>query len=315
LSQTAPSIWTYGSSPIWPPPDPNRCDICVGGIQGEFNVALAAGRPSGYTPNQAYFAVVDTTYASLVDLPVAKIENPGQTAGVAPTADSLAAAVAAGTKNADGTVTPNVATSTDGVYPLPQLTYAVVPTTQGWPNFTADDGTTLAAYLKWATTEGQSILPAGSFTLPDDLVQQTATVADKIPTTEPQPRDGGGGGNNNQSGSGTGAGGFGTGTGTGGSGTGTSTGGSYNTGGGSPAGGSNKGGPKSSGEPTGYTPTFTMASDNLSSGIAHPAVPLLILLGLLVVLLGPSIQAWTRRHELTGLPGRARSRFRSGGDG
>ena len=66
-------------------------------MQGEDNTALAVGLPASYTPTDIYVGVIDTTYAKISDLPVAKLSNPGQpAAGVAPTPDALAAAVADG---------------------------------------------------------------------------------------------------------------------------------------------------------------------------------------------------------------------------
>ncbi len=150
---------------------------------------------------------MDTTDAAVNDIPVASVVNPGVTsnAGVAPTANSLAAALTDGTQNADGTITPDYKTQDPNAYPLPMLTYAVVPTTQKWPGFTAGDGKMLRAFIKYATgSDGQKLLPAGGFPLPPPQVQKADSVAAEIPTTEPA--TGGGhhhsGGNGNGNGSG-----------------------------------------------------------------------------------------------------------------
>src|SRR5262249_48217065 len=203
LSQNAPSIWTYGVSSTWPPPDPHSCRICPPGIQGEDNTARAVGFPPTYTPADIYIGEMDSTYAYINDVPTANLVHPGQPdAGVAPNAAGLTAAVAAGHKEDDGTVTPDYTTSDPDAYPIPMLTYAVVPTSQGYPNFSAEDGQTLKAFLQFAVGDGQSHarlradaaaanLPAGSAPLPDDLVAETQQVAGQIPTTKPS---GGGGG-------------------------------------------------------------------------------------------------------------------------
>jgi ABC-type phosphate transport system substrate-binding protein len=291
MSENAPSIWTYGTSTIWPPPDPNRCLTCPGGVTGELNDALAVGFPDSYTNTDIYIGVTDSTYANIVDLPSAKLLNPGQTTPVAPSEASLTTALTAGTKNADGTITPAYNTPVDGAYPLPVLNYAVVPTTEKWPFFTADDGKQLAAFLQYTSNAGQSVLPVGSFQLPDDLAQETQTVAGKIPQTEPTPTGGGHNGNGGGTGGGTGGNFGGSGsccTSTTGNDTGTG-GGSTNTGGG--------GGPKTTSPPPAVEPSFGTVGTHLSSSTSSSAVPILLALALLVLLLGPGIHYFTHRGE------------------
>jgi ABC-type phosphate transport system substrate-binding protein len=289
LSQNAPSIWTYGTSTVWPPPDPNRCLTCPGGVTGELNDALAVGFPDSYTNTDVYIGVTDSTYANIVDLPSAKLLNPGQTTPVSPSEASLSAALTAGTQNADGTITPAYNTPVDGAYPLPILNYAVVPTTQKWPFFTADDGKQLAAFLNYTAGDGQSVLPPGSYPLPDNLKTETQTVAGKIPTTEPTPAGGGhhnnGGGGNNGGGSNFGSGGSCC--------TSTGTGGYTNTSGG----GGGSSGPKPSSTPPAATvASFGAVGSHLSSSTSSSSVPILLALALLVVLLGPGLHYLTH-HE------------------
>ena len=178
------------------------------GVTGEANTAHAVGFPASYDPDQVYIGVMDTTDAAINDIPVASIDQTGAPSGVAPTAASLAAAVADGTKNADGTVTPNYTTQDANAYPMPMLSYAVVPTTRLWPHFTADNGKMLKAFLDYTSTAGQSELPTGSFPLPGAQVDQAQAVAKQIPLTEPTKSGGGkkptkGGGNGNGNGNGT----------------------------------------------------------------------------------------------------------------
>src|SRR5262249_10335500 len=152
-------VWTYGSTSVWPPPDPNACRPCTGGVSGENNVMLNGAVPDPYMPQAVYLSVIDTTYAAIGDLPLVSIVNPGQPeTGVAPSAASIAAAINDATPNTDGTVTPDYATSDPNAYPIPMVSYATVPTSKGWPGFTADDGKVLAAYLRFAVgDDGQSV--------------------------------------------------------------------------------------------------------------------------------------------------------------
>ncbi len=128
LSDNASDLWTWGPTRTWPPTGAPAS--IPQGVTGEANTAHAVGFPASYDPNQVYIGVMDTTDAAINDIPVASIDQTGAPSGVAPTAASLAAAVADGTKNADGTVTPNYTTQDANAYPMPMLSYAVVPTTR-----------------------------------------------------------------------------------------------------------------------------------------------------------------------------------------
>jgi ABC-type phosphate transport system substrate-binding protein len=287
LSATAPDLWTYGPSSVWPPPDPNACRVCPGGIQGENNVARSLSFPFGYTPQNVYIGVLDSTYAAISDLPLANLANPGAPdAGVAPNADSMAAAIGDATTNADGTLTPNWTSSDPAAYPMPMLTYAAVPTSKRWPNFTADDGRTLRSFLTYTSdpAAGQLLLPAGSYPLTPALAAETAAAAAKIPTSEPIPPGGGGqhhptGGGGNPNGGGFGNGGFGN--------------------------GNNGGGPNGTPTPTpkpDTTPTakiaFTNVGAQLSSTTSGSMVPALVALALIAILIGPTLLLAGRRDAV-----------------
>ncbi|MGN6379046.1 MAG: substrate-binding domain-containing protein [Gaiellales bacterium] len=301
MSATAPDVWTYGTATTWPPPDPHPCPTCPGGVQGENITALGVGAPQTYTPDDIYIGVIDSTYAALNDVPVASIENPGQPAGVAPTAASLAAAVSDGTKNADGTITPSYDTTDPNAYPLPMLTYAIVPTTKRWPNFTADDGKMLKGFLAFAAGAGQKVLPNGSFPLPAAQAAQTTAIAAKIPTSEPVPPGGGHHQHHNGQGAGTGTGSAGTGSGTGG-------GASLGGGGGSSGGGNGGSGPGSGKSPhTKVKPVhakplaYTLTAKNLSSSSSGAIVPVLAALALFGIVFGPAVLLFSRsRSALSG---------------
>jgi ABC-type phosphate transport system substrate-binding protein len=304
LTATAPSVWTYGATSVWPPPDPHQCITCPGGVQGESNATQALAFPFFYTAQNIYIGVLDSTYAGIGDLPVASIVNPGQPdSGVAPSPASLASAVGDATTAPDGTLTPNWDTSNPDSYPLPMLSYAAVPTSKGWPNFTADDGKTLAAFLHYTAGDGQQALAKGSYPLTDPLASQTNAAAAKIPTSEPVPP---GGSSQPPTGTGGGSGSFGTGSGSAGS-TGTGGGGSGTTGGGGGSGSST------------YTPkppvavTFVTPTGQLSSSATGSMVPVLIALAALGILIGPSIRLFLKDGGLQ--LSRLRSRLPTRGGG
>jgi len=305
LSDNASDLWTWGPTRTWPPA--GAPPSIPQGVTGEANTAHAVGFPASYDPNQVYIGVMDTTDAAINDIPVADIDQTGGTTGVAPTAASLAAAVADGTKNADGTITPNYTTQDANAYPMPMLSYAVVPTTELWPHFTADNGKMLKAFLDYTSTAGQSELPTGSFPLPPDLVHQTQTVAGQIPLTEPTKGGGGkkphkGGGNGNGNGNGT------TGNGTTGTGT---TGGTTplpQTSSGLPSGtppgspSSSNPPPPSTSNPSGHSgngaPKIAFAPvGNIAAPLSSAVQPVLITLAILGLLIAPLAVLLSRRDQ------------------
>jgi ABC-type phosphate transport system substrate-binding protein len=290
LSATAPDIWTYGPSPVWPPPFPHQCASCAGGVQGEANTADSVGFPLFYTAQDVYLGVIDSTYAAVKALPVAQLVNPGQPdTGVGPSAASVASALHEAAVNADGTITPKYDTSNPASYPMPLLTYAMVPTSKGWPNFLASDGKNLSAFLRYAVGDGQKILVDGSYPLTHELKAQTRTVAGEIPLTGP-PAGGGhhhhpdGGGTGGGS-SGGGGGGSGFGSGGDGSGFGSGSGSGAGAGGGSSQVPAARKGRKAS-TPKPVQTAFTAVGSRLSSpGTMVPAsLGFAILAGLMVPL-------------------------------
>jgi phosphate transport system substrate-binding protein len=280
LTATAPDIWTYGPTTVWPPAAPHQCITCSGGVQGENNATNAVTFPFFYTAQNDYIGILDSTSAAIGDLPVATIVNPGQPeTGVAPSAASLQSALSDATTNADGTLTPDYATSNPDSYPIPMLSYAAVPTSKGWPGFTADDGKTLAAFLRYLAGDGQGLLPGGSYPLTDALTAETVATALKIPTSEPVTP--GGGGHHHQP---TGGGGT---TNFGGGGGGQTGGGYHNPGTSHPA-----GAPKPLPPPVPVA--FTTPPATLSSSTSDAMLPSLVL-ALVALLVGPAV--WLRSRE------------------
>jgi hypothetical protein len=261
---------------VWPPSAPDQCITCSGGVQGESNATNALAFPFFYSAQNVYIGVLDSTSAAIGDLPVAKLANPGQPeTGLAPSPDSLASALGEASTNTDGTLSPNLATSNPGSYPIPMLSYAAVPTSKGWPGFTAVDGKTLAAFLRYAVGDGQQALSGGSYPLTDALIARTTSVAGQIPTSEPVPRaggnphqTGGGGGGANLGGGGGGFGGGGEPSGSGG----------HQTDGGSPL-------------PAPVPAAFRTPIGDLSSSASSSMLPSMVL-ALIALLVGPLL--WLR---------------------
>jgi phosphate transport system substrate-binding protein len=308
LTATAPSIWTYGVTDVWPPPDPHHCLTCPGGELGENIVLRSVASPYFYGSQNIYIGIVDSTYAAIGNLPAASIANPGQPdTGVAPTAASLASALGDATPGTDGMLQPKWDTSNPNSYPLPMLTYAAVPTSKKWPNFTADDGKMLAAFLRYAIGDGQQNLAPGAYPLPDAEVHQTTAVAAEIPTSEPAtPGTGNQSPGGSQGGGSFGGGSFGGGTPT------------------VPVGGGGSGPPVSKSDtsskgahpiPLSYTAVGGALSNSSGSGMQSAMVAL----ALIAILIGPTLLLLTRRNgeplrlPTVSRPSLPRNPFRRGG--
>ena len=275
LTDNDPTDWPTGPTNVWPE---GVCQTC--GVQGAGPEALAVGFPATYQRNQIYIGVMDSTYANLANLPVASITNdPGGTSPppVAPDADSVAAAIADGTKNDDGTTTFDYVTTDPNAYPLPVVGYGVLPTSisTGTAKFSAQDGSTLKDFLTYAIgTNGQKDLAPKSYPLSSDLITEAQAAIKKIPASS-------GGGNGNGDGNGDGSG---SGSGSG-SGTGTGTGGST-----FPTTPPPSTPPPSSSPSPSVSPTIFIAlGTHLSSPASSSIVPILAAVAVIGLLIGPLI--------------------------
>ena len=131
---------------------------------------------------RSLLAVVDTPTAARYGLPTAKLRN---TTGafVAPTDDSMLAAVAAAKPSAvSGVLHLDPTTPAKDAYPLTNLAYAVTAPSV----LDTQAGADYSAFLKYAVGDGQKPgiapgeLPAGYVPLPEALRAQTVAAADKI---------------------------------------------------------------------------------------------------------------------------------------
>jgi hypothetical protein len=120
---------------------------------------------------QAAFAAMNWGDANYFGMSVAALQN---AAGdfVLPTEQSLDAAVADAKTNADGSLTPDYTSTDPNAYPMPSLTYAVVPTRGVTPTQAAQDQAMLTQLLNLTAGADTSDLPAGFVPLPSSLYQE-----------------------------------------------------------------------------------------------------------------------------------------------
>jgi ABC-type phosphate transport system substrate-binding protein len=261
-------------------------------------------------PQQGLLGCVDTSIAAVTPpppppatgaRPLATLQNPTG-AWVDPTSDAVNRALALMTDNGDGTYTPVFGPEFNDAkaYPLPVVTYAIVPKNL--------DDTTRAEtikFLNWAITDGQRPggLPNGYVPLPARVVakakEQIAklTPTEDTTTTVPTPTTvAGGSGGNTSFGQGESA--FGTGAST--SGTGTQT----ATPSGSTTGGSSSGGTTSGSAKNAATPVSTAATTPVLA-LANPgkALPPLLfaIAGILLLVAGPVTRRLDARRRSAGV--------------
>jgi hypothetical protein len=124
--------------------------------------------PNGSISPVAGFAPMNAAEANYYGLLPAALQN---AAGkfVLPTTKSLDAAVAGATENANGTLSPNFRDKNPAAYPLPQIWYAVVPTSNLSATAAQADRTLLGDLLKLSGGSQTSDLPTGFVPLPKSL--------------------------------------------------------------------------------------------------------------------------------------------------
>lgn len=177
---------------------------------------LLAGKGSiGFDPTRTVFGYLDSSTAAFYGLPTVCIQmDPNwATTGtpcVKATPESISAALAEATVNADGTVTTKSRPTNPAAYPLPTITYALALDQQG------DTATAraLRQTVELAVGEGQTQLPQGYAPLPESLRSVSRAAAARyteappaappvttttvpstpsVPTTAPAAPSGGGG--------------------------------------------------------------------------------------------------------------------------
>jgi uncharacterized membrane protein YgcG len=170
------------------------------------------GYPVGGQSLHAAFGAMDASEAVYNGLNIAALMN---AAGnfVLPSTSSVDAALNDATANADGTLSFNYDNTGDaGAYPMPMVTYAVVPTSPLPATQAKSLRNLLTNIVAYTHAGGGSVpFPGGYFPLPDNLYNQaTAAIANDIHAAPSSSH--GGGGNGPGSGSG-GSGAFGGGSG------------------------------------------------------------------------------------------------------
>ncbi len=131
-------------------------------------------------PRSSWFTYADITVARASGLPVAKIMNPKTGVCVEPTPESIGLGIAAMTTNKDGvTKSTNFGADVDPrAYPLPTITYAIVPT----KGLAADKTGPLKAALSFMVGPGQERLgELGYVPLPTEMQQLAIDQVSKLP--------------------------------------------------------------------------------------------------------------------------------------
>ena len=279
MTAVTPHIYTAGPQEVWADTHINPLGT-VTPVTDPFDEGLAVAAPQSADFTQVgYIGVMDSSVAALNSLPTVQIQvNGSDSQYVTATPATVAAAVAAAKVNKDGvTIQPPYTTTDSSQYPLPLESYATVPTTlfstkKPLPNtFDANDGKVLKAFLTYTISgTGQGTLPLGSWPLSNKEEAQAAAAIKKIPTSA-----------SSSSGDGSGSG-DGTGTGTGvGTGSGTTI---PTTPPPSPL-------PSTSASPT-PSPTpikYIAAGKDITSPRSSILVPILAVLAILGLLLGPAL--------------------------
>jgi hypothetical protein len=149
-------------------------------------------KPYNYGP---IWILTDLATASQLGIPTVAVQN---AAGnyVAPTADSLRAAVPAMEEQADGTFLPDIATEAPDAYPLTFVEHAVAPT-EPLLDAACEPRTgsqeLLADWLAYITGPGQAVLPAGMVGLTPELAAAAedarAAVGQAAPTGDCAPEE------------------------------------------------------------------------------------------------------------------------------
>jgi len=145
-------------------------------------------------PDAGLIGFVYLSDAQKLGLPVAALQN---AAGnyVLPTTQSLDAAVAAGTISPDGIFQPNFTTTDPKAYPVPVVTYAIVPKA-GSPGLDPPHELVLSRFLHYAVTDGQKAaelrgyapLPAALSTKSNAAVAQVYAPPPPTPAPTVAPR-------------------------------------------------------------------------------------------------------------------------------
>jgi phosphate transport system substrate-binding protein len=176
LAATAPS-WTAGPQEIFPfPPSGDT------GVTGSDFLAQKVVNPQTDFFDQGNIGFMDSSTAAFYGLPTVEIKRADGSVTPA-TPATIAQAITDATVNADGTLDVNYATTDPVAYPLPLVSYLMAPTNTIAGNL----GITLAAFLRYAVQQGQTILPPGYVPLPANLVAESTQAASLIPDKAPPP--------------------------------------------------------------------------------------------------------------------------------
>ena len=292
-------------------------DVVVGA--GAQVRGVAAPRQDTDRSQFGYIGYMDAAWAAKYSLPTVQVQN---AAGkyVPATPQTVAEAIAIMKPDQNGvTAQPDFLKKDPNAYPMPSVYYMLVPqstysvSAKTAGSFDGADGKVLSAFLGYVLVKGQGQLPDGAVPLPKPLVDLGDKAMKGIPTSgSDQPHNninpGGSdipsGGGNLPTSSGTGTD-LGTGSGIGTTTTGSTPGGDVSSGGDTPGGGGDSPSPT---QPTaGLLPAGLLASAG-----SHLVFPMLLLLGLAALILGPALilaPGYVQRRSAAGKPAVPRPRI------
>jgi len=184
----ASTTWTYGATAIFPS---RGCTICL--VTGGDALGAAVVGNADVLNGVGTIGYVDASVAAFYHLPTVQIveganhippDNQFNTDPEKALIDSIQAATAKATLNADGTVTPDYR-STDA-WPMLLPTWVLAPMNVS-ATFTAQQGAALSTFLQYAAQGGQANLPLGDVPIPSTWAIQAYGVAVDVPSSAPSP--------------------------------------------------------------------------------------------------------------------------------
>lgn len=178
--------WKFGATASFPvalkpPPAADQIPLYSNAPAFRSQVLKAVTNENGDFSNGIRLYLTDSSTAALYGLTPVKIRN-GAGKFVAPTAESVTAAVAGMTRNADGTLTANAGDADPDAYPLPLVQYALTPGSRFADTARRDR---LVTFLRYAIGPGQRGLPTGTYPLTAALKAQAEASLAKVGATAP----------------------------------------------------------------------------------------------------------------------------------
>jgi len=160
----------------------------VTGEQGVANTVRTGGSDYGSVTSYGTIGYMDSSFAAQYGLPTVTIKFPNG-AKVAATSKTIQRAIGAMHVDRYGVGRPNYGIAKPSVWPMPVVSYMVIPRGARKSDNPPDQqtGDALASLVKFMVSAGQHGLVHGYAPLPHQLVEQANTVANQIWSAPPLP--------------------------------------------------------------------------------------------------------------------------------